>query len=310
MNTRSRLRRAIDNPLLFLRQVNRLYHRRFGRRRYNTAGIDFFDEEWDNLLLLDACRYDVFANRSSLPGRLEHRESRGSTTIEFLRANVDGNDLRDTVYVTANPQLHQHRETVDERFHDVIDVWTEDGWDEQSGTVLPETMTEYAIQAADAYPNKRLVVHYIQPHYPFIDSQTEFDKSSLTDTGATEENLWYRLLQTTLDVSREEIWKLYAENLDRTLPHVDELMAVLNGTTVVSADHGNMIGERAFPIPFREWGHPRGIYTTELIDVPWLVYENGTRRHIYSEATADENETETVDDGIVADRLRNLGYAE
>jgi hypothetical protein len=40
------------------------------------------------------------------------------------------------------------------------------------------------------------------------------------------------------------------------------------------------------------------------------VYENGTRRHIYSEATADENETETVDDGIVADRLRNLGYAE
>lgn len=306
MNTRTRLRRALNNPVLFLRQINRLYHRRFDRRDYNTDGIDIFAEDWDTLCILDACRYDMFARSSELPGQLERRQSRGSATTEFLTANFDGRDLRDTVYVTANPQLYRNRESIAVDFHDVIHVWREEGWDEEYGTVLPETVTEYALRAAEEYPDKRLVVHYMQPHYPFIGSETNFDKGHLT--GARQENVWNQLLLGTLDAEREDVWRIYEANLKRALPHVERLLETLGGKTVVTADHGNMVGERAFPLPIREWGHPRGIYTPELVSVPWLVHESGPRREIRADDA--ESQSEQVTDEVVADRLRQLGYAE
>lgn len=306
MNTRTRLHRAFDNPILFLRQINRLYHQRFGRRGHNTNGVDVFAEDWDTLAILDACRYDMFARCSNLPGRLERRQSKGSATAEFLTANFDGRDLRDTVYVTANPQLYRNRESIAVDFHDVIHVWREEGWDEEYGTVLPETVTEYALRAADEYPNKRLVVHYMQPHYPFIGSETDFDKGHLT--GARQENVWNQLLLGTLTAEREDVWSIYEANLERALPHAETLLENLDGRTVVTADHGNMVGERAFPLPIREWGHPRGIYTTELVSVPWLVHESGPRREI--RAGGAESQSKQVTDEVVADRLRQLGYAE
>jgi hypothetical protein len=69
-----------------------------------------------------------------------------------------------------------------------------------------------------------------------------------------------------------------------------------------------MVGERAFPFPIREWGHPRGIYTEQLVKVPWLVDDTGPRRKVVTEAA--ESETSDVDEETVADRLKNLGYAE
>lgn len=308
MSTLSRLRRAADSPILFARHANRLYHRRLNLRTGNSAGVRIFDEEWDSLLLLDACRYDMFERQSTLPGTLEHRHSRGSATTEFLRANFRGADLRDTVYVTANPQLYRNRTDIEANLHAVIDVWREDGWDEDHGTVLPETVTKYAKRAAERYPDKRLLVHYMQPHYPFIDSQTEFDKHALVDANRDSENVWNQLIRKKLDVSADVIWRLYAGNLDRALPHVEELLTTLDGRTVVTADHGNMVGERAFPLPIREWGHPRGIYTEQLVKVPWLVYENGPRRTIIAEEP--ESKPKSVDEEVVTERLQNLGYAE
>lgn len=313
MNTISRLSRAVESPRLFVRHANRLYHRRLNRRQYNPDGIDIFAEDWDNLLVLDACRYDMFERYSELPGRLEHRSARGSATTEFLKANFAERDLRDTVYVTANPQLYRNREAIDTDLHAVVDVWREEGWNEEYGTVLPETVTEYAMRAAREYPNKRLVIHYIQPHYPFIGSDTEFDKHHLaaTDAGGEEgeaENVWGQLMTGTLDADTADIWQSYVANLKRALPHVERSMRELGGRTVVTADHGNMVGERSFPIPIREWGHPRGTYTEYLVRVPWLVHDNGPRRTVVAEqpkSTATNVEEETV-----ADRLKHLGYAD
>lgn len=312
MDTRGRLSRALSTPVLFCRQLNRLYYRRLGRRRHNEAGADPFEADWDTLVVLDACRYDMFERRADLPGRLERRQSPASTTVEFLRATVDGRDLADTVYVTANPQLHQHRGEIDATFADVVDVWSGEGWDDDHGTVLPETVTEAALEAAETYPHKRLVVHYMQPHYPFLGAETAFAGWDFTDADGGHENVWVQLLQGSLDVDREEIWALYEDNLDRVLPHVDRLLSALDGRTVVTADHGNMVGERAFPIPFREWGHPRGIYTPELVEVPWLVHEDGPRRTIRTGSPGDESNgrDRSASDGVVADRLRDLGYAE
>lgn len=308
MYSLSQLRRGFDSPNLFFRELNRLYHRRLNRRRYNTDGVDVFEEDWDTLVVLDACRYDVFSEYNTLPGRLGTRHSRGSSTTEFLLGNFGGKTLHDTVYVTANPQYRRNREMIGSELHAVIDVWAEDGWDEEEGTVLPETVTEYAQRAAEQYPKKRLVVHYMQPHYPFVGSDTEFDKGQLDGRRTDRRNVWNQLMEGDISLDRATVWELYVANLERALPHVETLLDALDGLTVVTADHGNMVGERAFPFPIREWGHPRGTYTKQLVRVPWLVHDDGPRRDIV--AGQPEPTSEDVEEETVADRLKHLGYAE
>lgn len=308
MYTVSQLRRAIGSPALFGREINRLYHRRGYLRPYYTRGVDVVEADWDTLILLDACRYDAFAANHDLPGTLEVRESRASNTEEFLRANFGGRALHDTVYVTGNPQLHRKRDRVDAEFHAEVNVWQDDGWDEEYRTVLPETMADYALEAAERYPRKRLFVHFVQPHYPFIVPDTEFDKLKLHDSDAAGPDFWQQTMLGRMDLDPPEVWELYVENLRAALPHVEELLSSLEGRTVVSSDHGNMFGERSSPVPIREWGHPDGVYVDELVRVPWLVHENGPRREI--EVGDTGRAYRDVPDERVQDRLRDLGYAE
>ncbi|WP_254547451.1 hypothetical protein [Halomarina pelagica] len=300
MYTLAQLKRALETPTLFAEEANRVAHRRFKRWSYNERGTDIFAEDWDNLVILDACRYDMFAEQHYLPGRLESRISRGSATWEFLQANFANRALEDTVYVTASPMLHRNADALNTRLHAVVNVWREEGWDERYRTVLPETTTEYAKRAAEQYPNKRLLVHYLQPHYPFLGPTGE-EHFSL-DTLA----LWNDIKEGDLEIPDEILWRAFRENLDVALPHVEELMDVLRGRTVVTSDHGQVIGERCYPIPVREYGHPIGIYMDELVRVPWLVYDSGERRTITSEAPRETDDD--IDYGVVAERLEQLGY--
>ncbi|OYR62119.1 hypothetical protein DJ71_23875 [Halorubrum sp. E3] len=308
MDTIDRLLRAAKHPNLFVRGANRLYHRRLNRRAYNTDGVDIFEEDWDCLLILDACRYDMFKQHHDLPGQLESRTSRGSATVEFLRGNFFGKSLNDTVYVTANPQFYRNRERLPTELYDVVNIWQRDGWDEEHQTVLPETVNEYAKEAAATYPNKRLIIHYIQPHYPFLGSEGSFDKNHLNAENPDQERLWDQLMTGELEMSRDSIWQLYVDNLLAALPYVEELMTGLTGKVVVTADHGNMVGERASPFPITEWGHPRGMYTEQLVTVPWLTFENGPRRETVAEEPI--NEREDVDTDVVSERLADLGYID
>ncbi|WP_336135345.1 hypothetical protein [Natronomonas amylolytica] len=306
MYSLSQLRRGIQNPWLFFREANRLYHSRAYSRPFNTEGIDIFEEDWDNLLILDACRYDMFEKHADLTGRLESRISRSSSTQEFLKANFRDRSLLDTIYVTANPQLYRHRDWVNVQFHEVRHIWQEDGWDDQYQTVLPETTTDYALQAAADHPDKRLIVHYIQPHYPFLTDDGGPFRNDEIFLKPDKVGGWERVMTGDLEVSRSEVWDAYVETLQRTLPAVERLIKGIDGKTVVTSDHGNMVGERARPFPISEWGHPRGIYTEELVKVPWLVIDDERRRIVAEEPVASDDDD--VADGLVQERLQNLGY--
>jgi hypothetical protein len=313
MDTKDRLIRAFKSPQLFLRGLNRAYHRRGGLRSENTAGLDVFDEDWDTLVVLDACRYDMFEKVNHIEGDLTAKESKASSTPEWLRANVDGRDLRDTVYVTANPQLERNRENWDIDFHEVINVWLDEGWDEDTGTVLADTMTEAAITAHERFPQKRLVVHYMQPHYPFVPADTEFDKEHLAsiesgEDEATGENVWAQKFTGELDQSPSDLWDVYNANLEYVLEHVKELLAEIPGKTVITSDHGNYVGERASPIPIREYGHPRGMYDEPVTCVPWLETVRGSRRQVRTDITNNTNRK--IEAETVAERLKDLGYKE
>lgn len=297
------LRRGGANPAYFGRELNRLYHRRGFRREYNPDGVDVMAEDWDTLLILDACRYDMFAQVHDLPGRLERRQSRGSHTREFLRGNVAGRDLRDTVYVTASPQLYRWRDRLDPRFHAVVNVWRDDGWDDDHGTVLPETMADSIRRVAADYPHKRHIAHFLQPHYPFIRSGTQLNTGRLQDGDGAD--IWGELMYGDAAVERETLERAIRENLEAVLPTVASLLSDLAGRTVVTSDHGNMLGERAWPVPTREWGHPPGVYTNELLTVPWLVFESGERRRT---SRGDAEATAGIAETVTEERLAELGY--
>lgn len=313
MNNWDRFRRAIKNPRLFARGLNRLYHRHIGARVNKEQGVNIFEEDWDTLVVLDACRYDMFEATNTIDGKLSSRISKGSATTEWLEANFDGRDLTDTVYVTANPQLERNRENWDIDLHETINVWLDEGWNEETGTVLAETMTNAALDAHDRFPNKRIVVHYMQPHYPFVPSDTVFDKTHLNsienaEGEASEENVWAQKFTGELSVSRDELWSIYVENLEYVLPHVEELTMSITGKSVITSDHGNYVGERATPIPIREYGHPRGVYDDALVRVPWLEQTRGDRREITSETVTGMDTG--IESDVVSERLRDLGYTE
>jgi hypothetical protein len=126
------LRQVLQNPRLVPMELNRLINTRGRRWEYNHNGTNVLEEDWDTLLILDACRYDTFSDVHSLPGTLNKRISVGGNTYEWLRGTFDGRDLRDTIYVTANPQLYRTRNGIydvgsgiEVTFYDTVEVWQE-----------------------------------------------------------------------------------------------------------------------------------------------------------------------------------------
>ncbi|MDY6769866.1 MAG: hypothetical protein SVU88_02735 [Candidatus Nanohaloarchaea archaeon] len=307
MYSLSDLVKGLQNPKLAAREMNILYHSRLGRRPYHPDGVDVVAEDWDNLVILDACRYDVFEQYHTFEdGRLEHRISKACGTPVFLEANFGGRTLDDTVYVNCNP-MFEDGEKYDAQFFKVVNLWETD-WDDEERTVLPEVATERAIEVSQEFPDKRLIVHFDQPHQPFIPSEREYSRHGPGKGDADEgmhRSFWYKMMTGEMDLDRETIWNDYVANFEHALPAVKKLVDTLGGKTVITADHGNMIGERGYPIPVREWGHWGPQFYDPLVKVPWYVID-GERRDIVAE---DVEEKEAVDGEEVKKKLRDLGYA-
>lgn len=270
-------------------------------RLRHGEGTYVMEEDWDTLILLDACRYDMFRERVPFGGKLESRISLGSTSEEFLKQNFADGEFHDTVYVNANAYLPKLGLNRDETFHAVIDLLED--WDDELETAHPKTVTQAAFDANRQFPNKRLIVHYMQPHIPFIgkygrDLQESIDYRSV----------WKSFRTGDATVTHDDVWRAYNENLEFVFQYVRKLLNNLDGRTVISADHGNLIGERQGPIPTRRmYGHPWGVYTPELVQVPWYVVESSERRNTHVDPPVEPT---VQSDDVVNDRLRALGYTD
>lgn len=290
----------------------------FGRLNNIVAGNDgvaVMEEDWDNLVVLDGCRYDLFQSVIEdddihLSGSLTRARSRASATVEFLTENFAGGTFHDTVYLTANPQLQLIEG--DSSFHRVYHAWRED-WDEKLETVLPETMVDLAINLHAEHPNKRLIAHLMQPHYPFIgETRLETDRYDANfrdmylDRDADGVNRIWDLLGRG-EVDSDAVWAAYRDNLRRALQAVEQLLDELPGKTIITSDHGNGFGERHFPFPFRIYGHPKYVHTPELVDVPWFEASYDERRSV-EEGEPEEGRDDTPSEEMLKDRLNALGY--
>ena len=308
------LRRVLRDPRRLRTELEAIGYRidraAAARRHPPADAVDVAGADWDSLLVLDACRYDLFEAHSDLPGDLRKVESPGTQSLEFLRETFGDGPHHDTVYVSANPFTTRLEP---DTFHRLIDLF-DDAWDEAAGTVPPDAVVEAACEAHDEYPNKRLVVHFMQPHYPFLGpTGRRIDPGAMTghvvgreQADEPTDSVWDRLAAGDPDLDRETVWRAYAENLDVVESEVRRLVECLDGKSVVTSDHGNLVGERLWPVPLRRYGHPGGLRVAELVEVPWLELPAEGRR----EVTADPPErTDRAESGTVERRLDRLGYA-
>lgn len=133
-------------------------------------------EDWDSLIILDACRYDFFEKTYTdyLEGKLEKRISRGSSTGEWLEKTFTGK--YDITYISSNPYInslgmplkkcnknYKYEWNAIDHFSKIVDVWSS-GWNEELKTVTPEEMNN----AFFSQEPSKTIIHYMQPHKPYI----------------------------------------------------------------------------------------------------------------------------------------------
>ena len=132
----------------------------------------FKNDDWSILIILDACRFDYFScfYKYFFDGVLTKVFSLGSHTSEWC-INTFREYYDDIVYISANPFINSLCKTggfsAKDHFYKVIDVW-DFGWSDKLGTVHPEVVTYTALRLKNRYPGKRFIVHYLQPHAPYI----------------------------------------------------------------------------------------------------------------------------------------------
>lgn len=294
------------------RSISRSVVNAVGRVRLPQAA-DFIDEDWDVLILLDACRADYYREATPFDGDVQTRVVPGSASHEFIEATFLDRELHDTVYVTPNPHLYMLDGDV---FHAVRDC--RDAWDERLQTVTPEAMTDICRSVAAEYPDKRLILHYMQPHTPYLGATADRIRERFAFAGwnpdhVSDGNPESRDRPLIWDLVRDgeiewsDVRSAYRETLERAIESVAELVADLDGRVVVSADHGELLGERLVPGGPREWAHPEGLSARQLRVVPWQVVQDESRPEITAEPPEERSE---LSEEAVNDRLRALGYVD
>ncbi|AOV94446.1 hypothetical protein AQV86_00800 [Nanohaloarchaea archaeon SG9] len=264
------------------------------------------EADWDYLIVLDACRYDIFEQEYEdfLEGELKKVRSRGSATPEWLKNTFTGRYSYN--YISANPYINGEGLTLGdlvsgedwswkapEQFQNVVDSWIKD-WDDELNTVRPEDLTDTALENLEY---SKTVIHYIQPHRPFISmNEKNFEWAPKNKLEDEEETVLRKALDATRPVwdpvfssipytfqakikgalglgndyeklarekGEEKVKEYYRKDLRLALEEVKRLIEGLDGKVVVTADHGELLGEGG-------WGHYIGGNEDELLNVPWL----------------------------------------
>ena len=309
-------------------------------RYYKVDGEvkNLLEENWDFLIILDACRYDFFEDlyRNYLDGELKKTISPATTTMEWLN-KVFPDFYDDIVYVSANPYINSRIEVTDQyglkfngkKHFKVVDVWKW-GWDNKLGTIPPGEVNKAVFKAKDNYKNKRFILHYIQPHEPYISKNYihYIPENYAEKRGKTNRIIDGKTEKASVDIRAsigktiqkifgiEGRWKIsnllgispfsqsdsigykegmkglrnaYKENLEVVLESVAELLEHISGNILITADHGEYLGENG------RYGHGLVPRRSPIIEVPWLIIEKEKSK-----------QREVSDKEIIKERIKML----
>lgn len=280
-------------------------------------GDPVFEREWDVLVVVDACRYDLMAEvvheddereDSRWPWLTELSESRslGSSSEEWMQRNFTteySEQMSETAHVTANVFSNWMLDADDWLVLD--EVWR-DQWDDDLGTTPARPVIDRSIATWRDRDPEQMIVHLMQPHYPFIGGGGDLGEGrpkpldkSVKEWGAftPEKTIWQQLRDG--EVEYDDVYEAYKRNLEYALDEVQTLVTSINAQVVLTADHGNALGK------FGVYGHPTGLATRELRAVP--VFEVTATDTGGYEPQVDRS-TEDVNEDAVNERLRALGY--
>jgi len=226
-------------------------------------GTNVFEREWDVLVVLDACRADLLqsvAAEGDLLGEVQTVRSVGSSSSEWLENTFEGHsETGQTVMITGNTWTDRYLDA--DAFAALDEVWKY-AWDDELGTVPARAVTDRAIAMSRECDPDRLVVHYMQPHHPFVaDPLTGDEGMARTSDHSSGANPWVLLRRGEL--TTERVWEAYEATLRGVLPEVETLVANVEGRVAVTADHGNLFGEWGL------YGHPMQTPVPALLAVPW-----------------------------------------
>lgn len=266
-----------------------------------------YERPWDVLVVLDGCRYDLFTEVApdyDYVMDIDSLNSVASKTSEWLERTFTpeySRAMERTVYVSGNPNTGSA--TVASADFLLLDNVWEYVWDDDLGTMPPRAITDRAITHYRRHRPDRMIVHYMQPHVPFV-SHPDLDEGipeARIDPpyhGANDNKMAWEKLRDG-EVDRETVWEAYRSNLEHVM---DDLAVLLDNLTadrvVLTSDHGNAMGE------FGVYGHPRNTPISALRRVPWArVDAEDTGTYDPDDYDVDGDEGPSVEE-----QLQHLGY--
>ena len=271
-------------------------------------GEPVYDQDWDAMIVLDACRPDLMQEVEEdydfVDEDFDTFYSWAGASDEWMRRNFSeefSDEKSNTLMVTGNGFSDDYLNGDD--FLHMEEAWRY-AHDSEKGAIMPRPITDAAIELSRQLDEDRLIVHYLQPHYPFLDRPevgTDVDPDTWGENDAGKDP-WDEILVGNID--REEVWPLYRDNLRTVMDEVELLLDNIDAeNTVITADHGNALG-RLNREEMGVHGHERKIAVDALREVPW-VETSAEDRETYEPDRSTE-ETDSDQEQI----LRDLGYIQ
>ncbi|MFB6298532.1 MAG: hypothetical protein ABEH56_08445 [Salinirussus sp.] len=229
--------------------------------------------DWDVLVVMDACRYDVLCRVSHWP--VERCRSPGSATGQWLEECQKSGVLEGASVAAGNVNYVNW----DVGAAAIDHVWKE-AWDDRLGNVPPEPVLDAGTEFLDA-GHRPVVVHLLPPHAPYIaeiggtwlPAFPDVDVWRRNPARDQDDKLSPQVAMASGHVDVGRAIAGYRASVASTWETVLEYVArwVSEDLTVVAtADHGETFGR------LRDWGlygHPNRVHLRPLVEVPWVVFE-------------------------------------
>lgn len=259
-----------------------------------SFGNQVWDRNWEILVIIDACRYDIFNQmygEDSDIESLESHQSVGSKSPEWIKKTFKSQLMGDegkVAYVTGNP----YSEKVNTSGVDVLDEVWRYAWDEE--TIHPKSIIDRGIKTYRNRNPDRLVLHLMQPHWPYRDDSSNGFNPDEKDSAPMETSFEKQRMGK---ISKQEHLDMYKDNLNYVMGEIkDKLLRGINcEEVVITSDHGEMFGEYGI------YEHREYLPFENLRKVPWAITKSEKCGYV-------PDEVEDKNNGAVEERLEDLGY--
>ena len=244
------------------------------------------ESRWDVLIVLDTCRADMLRRALEARRGLWHAPGLGSTcdtvrspascTMDWVAAVGMHIERRGAIWFTANPVVN--RQTAKNKFRIPVEGIWRDLWGRFTPLGVPsvhsQALSAYVLARSCDLGKRPFIVHYLQPHSPYA-AEPPLAVSRWGRSGGAFGEACAALKHPEAavrdgDTTWQEVRAAYYGNLCAALEAVDVLLnglrAYLPGprTIVLTADHGELLGERG------HFGHECEWRDAELREVPWM----------------------------------------